>query len=114
MTNKQETEKIIQQNYGYAPKLKPEDIDHVIMTRQFHVFPQTGITVCLVWLQNGHYVIGESECLSSENFDKELGEKIAYDNARNKICGLEGYLLKERELLHQKKISKSSRSLVSM
>lgn len=42
---------------------------------------------------------GESACASPENFDPEIGRKIAYDNAFNKIWLLEGYLLKEK--LHQ-------------
>ena len=37
-----------------------------------------------------------SACASPENFDAELGRKIARDNARNKIRALEGYLLKQR------------------
>jgi hypothetical protein len=34
--------------------------------------------------------------VSKENFDVEIGEKIAYENARNKIWELEGYLLQEK------------------
>jgi hypothetical protein len=29
------------------------------------------------------------------NFDEEIGQKIAYDNAREQIWQLEGYLLKQ-------------------
>ncbi len=46
-------------------------------------------------LENGFTVTGESACASPENFDAEIGKKIAYDNAREKIWLLEGYLLKE-------------------
>lgn len=35
-------------------------------------------------------------CASTENFDAEIGKKIAYENARNKIWQLEGYLLKQK------------------
>ena len=31
-----------------------------------------------------------------ENFDEEIGRKIAYQNAVQKIWSLEGYLLKEK------------------
>lgn len=41
-------------------------------------------------------VTDESACASPQNFDAEIGEKIAYENARNKIWQLEGYLLKEQ------------------
>jgi hypothetical protein len=32
---------------------------------------------------------------SIENFDQEIGERISFDDARDKIWQLEGYLLKE-------------------
>ena len=40
--------------------------------------------------------IGESAAASPENFDKEIGRKIARENARNKIWALEGYLLRSK------------------
>ncbi|WP_249451677.1 Gp49 family protein, partial [Escherichia coli] len=41
-------------------------------------------------------VTGESACASPENFDAEIGRKIARQNAVNKIWMLEGYLLKQK------------------
>ena len=61
------------------------------MQEQFHVFPGTTLTVCALTLQNGFTVVGESASASPENFDADLGRKIARDNARNKIWALEGY-----------------------
>ena len=46
--------------------------------------------------RNGFHVVGESAAASPENFDAEIGRKIARDNARNKIWALEGYLLRSR------------------
>ena len=60
------------------------------------MFPKTQLTVCCLTLRNGFTVTGESACASPENFNKEIGEKIAFENARNKIWVLEGYLLKEK------------------
>ena len=54
------------------------------------------LTFCVLILKNGFTVTGESACASPENFDAEIGKKIAYENARNKIWQLEGYLLKEK------------------
>ena len=54
------------------------------------------LTFCVLVLKNGFTVTGESACASPENFDEEIGQKIAYDNAVNKIWPLEGYLLKEQ------------------
>ena len=54
------------------------------------------LTFCVLVLENGFTVTGESACASPENFDPEIGKKIAKENAINKIWFLEGYLLKEQ------------------
>lgn len=54
------------------------------------------LTFCVLVLKNGFTVTGESACASPENFDAEVGRKIARQNAVNKIWLLEGYLLKQR------------------
>ena len=54
------------------------------------------LTFCIIVLRNGFTVTGESACASPENFDAELGRKIARSNAVNKIWPLLGYALKQR------------------
>lgn len=54
------------------------------------------LTFCVLTLSNGFTVTGESACASPENFDAEIGRKIARQNATNKIWLLEGYLLKQK------------------
>ncbi|WP_312838473.1 Gp49 family protein [Pantoea piersonii] len=54
------------------------------------------LTFCVLVLENGFTVIGESACASPGNFDAEIGCKIARQNAVNKIWPLEGYLLKQQ------------------
>ena len=71
-------------------------IDGAIASEQYHVFLGTTLTVCALTLRNGYIVTGESASASPENFDKDIGRKIARDNARNKIWALEGYLLREK------------------
>jgi len=78
-----------------APRITPERIEEVIKSEEYHIFENSQSTVCLLTLNNGYSVIGESACASPENFNKELGEKIARESAKNKIWALEGYLLKE-------------------
>lgn len=87
-------EKEIQDKGLNAPRLTPENIDATILTEQFHVFPGTTMTVCALTLKNGFVVIGESAAASPENFNEEIGRKIARENARNKIWALEGYTLR--------------------
>jgi len=78
-----------------APRLNPQHIDSCVKSAQYHVFDGV-LTVCCITLKNGFTVTGESACASPENFDKEIGEKIAFEQARNKIWMLEGYLLKQK------------------
>ena len=54
------------------------------------------LTFCVLVLQNGFTVTGESACASPENFDFEIGRKIARQNAEQKIWPLMGYHLKQQ------------------
>lgn len=68
-----------------------------------HVIPSVPIpeplfllTFCVIVLRNGFTVTGESACASPENFDAEIGRKIARENAVRKIWPLMGYELRSR------------------
>lgn len=97
-----------------APRVTPQRIDEVIgechyftageAARSFWPDPNAAdpihpnmdlLTLCVLVLKNGFTVTGESACASPENFDPEIGRKIARENAVNKVWMLEGYLLKE-------------------
>lgn len=99
MVGEQEIEDEIQAKRLNAPRLTPDHLDAVIAGEQYHVFPGTTLTVCCLTLVNGFTVTGQSAAASPENFDEEIGRKIARADAREKIWMLEGYLLRER--LHQ-------------
>ncbi len=75
--------------YGY--QTRDETVDTATYPEALNL-----LTFCVITLKNGFTVTGESACASPENFDEEIGQKIAYDNAVNKIWPLEGYLLKEQ------------------
>jgi len=81
-----------------APRITPRELDDKIVADLYHVFPGTTLTVCCLVLENGFAVTGQSAAASPENFDEEIGRKIARADAREKIWQLEGYLL--RESLH--------------
>ena len=57
------------------------------------------LTFCVLVLRNGFTVTGESACASPENFDAEIGRKIARENAVNKVWALMGYELRTK--LHE-------------
>jgi len=96
MNNEQKIESEIQAKGLNAPRLNPQMIDETITSEQYHVFAGTTLTVCALTLRNGYIVTGESAAASAENFDQAIGRKIARENARNKIWGLEGYLLRQK------------------
>ena len=54
------------------------------------------LTFCVLVLKNGFTVTGESACASPENFDAEIGRKIARENAVQKMWPLMGYELKSK------------------
>ena len=99
-----------------APRITPADIEANIKQTYFFTAeegvqgalaktdPELGVecpsistlTFCVLVLRNGFTVTGESACASPENFDAELGRKIARQNAVAKIRPLMGYALKEK------------------
>ena len=64
------------------------------------------LTFCVLVMQNGFTVTGESTCADSENFDAEIGRRIAREDAVRKVWALEGYLL--RQQLHETKEAQQS------
>ena len=53
------------------------------------------LTFCVLVLRNGFTVTGESACASPENFDAEIGRRIARENAVQKIWPLLGFRLRD-------------------
>jgi hypothetical protein len=96
-----------------APRVTPADIEANIAS-EWYINGGTGVvpddfqppvpvghplyllTFCVLVLRNGFTVTGESACASPENFDAELGKKIARANAVNKVWPLMGYELRSQ------------------
>lgn len=113
MNDDKSIEQEIQAKGKTAPRITPADIEAAIAS-EWYINAGTGVvpddfqppvparhplnqlTFCVLVLRNGFTVTGESACASPENFDAEIGRKIARDNAKQKIWMLEGYLLKEQ------------------
>ena len=96
MTKENEIEKELNEKGLNAPRLCPTDIDAVIKSKTFTNLPSGKCMVCELTLKNGYTIRGEAACVSPENFNQEIGEKISFEDARKKIWGLEGYLLQEK------------------
>lgn len=117
--NKQTIEQEIQaKGANVSPRITPDDIETNILTEhyftaddgvhgEFHKrnphfvgvppsIPLSLLTFCVLVLRNGFTVTGESACASPENFDADIGRKIARENAVNKIWPLMGYELRSK------------------
>ncbi|NLZ40187.1 MAG: hypothetical protein GX886_02830 [Comamonadaceae bacterium] len=114
--NDHDIEQEIQAKGLTAPRVTPADIEANIASEHYFTaghgewaaqchgdaeraqIPQelNLLTFCVLVLRNGFTVTGESACASPENFDAELGRKIARQNAVQKLWPLLGFLLKEK------------------
>ena len=95
-----------------APRITPADIEANIVSEHYFTagfaVTATGVqaegvnpaldllTFCVLVLRNGFTVTGESACVSPENFDAEIGRKVARQNAIEKIWPLMGYELRTK------------------
>ena len=114
--NDETIEQEIQAKGLTAPRVTPADIEADIIDELYFTAREASIgqdiapedrpykasqahrllTFCVLTLRNGFTVTGESACASPENFDAELGRKIARQNAVDKMWPLMGYALKQR------------------
>lgn len=114
------TEQLIQEKGLTAPRVTPDDLKANIISEHYFSamdgaigkMEHTGeplcptvkrdknalnlLTFCVLVLRNGFTVTGESACASPENFNAEIGRKIARENAEQKIWPLMGYYLKQQ------------------
>lgn len=116
-------ENLIQAKGKLAPRITPADIEANIVSEHYFtaregragaleaetyvgrerpmkdnsdLLPLDLLTFCVLVLKNGFTVTGESACASPENFDAEIGRRIARENAKQKIWPLMGYELKTK------------------
>lgn len=99
-----------------APRITPADVEANIASEHYFTAKEAVVrvggwpvdqvsaslgllTFCVLVLRNGFTVTGESACASPENFNAEVGRRIARDKAVDKIWPLMGYQLKDR--LHE-------------
>lgn len=100
-----------------APRVTPADIEAAIASEHFFTaadgcigsqnqpaewresdfpLPLSLLTFCVLVMRNGFTVVGTNACVSPENFNAEIGRKIARENAVREIWPLLGYELKSR------------------
>lgn len=82
-----------------AEHVTKEYMDSRIASKEFTKLGQT-LTHCRIILDNGYSVTGESACVNEANYNQEIGERIAFDNAYNRLWPLFGFLLAEKNKLN--------------
>lgn len=82
------------QRKSTAPRVTERDVDAAIVSAQYHHFPDTTVTVCVLTLRNGHTVVGKSACVHAENFDAAIGREFAFTDARHEVWAVLGYELR--------------------
>lgn len=80
---------------GGAPKVTKALIEAKI--KEVEYVTHGTLTWCVLHMENGFTITGKpSACVSPENYDAELGRKIAYENSFESTWQLEGYLLAQK------------------
>lgn len=77
-------------------KCSLSDMLNRVKKTEYVVLPDGKTTICILYIENGYTVRGESSCVVPEEFNKALGEKYAYERAIDELWPLEGYLLAEK------------------
>lgn len=88
-------EKEIRAKGKTGPRVTAESLEAKIVRQEFHRLTDV-LTVCVLTMENGFTVTGESACADPANYDEAIGRKIARANAFEKLWPLEGYFLRER------------------
>ena len=110
----------IEARASVAPRVTPADVENEIASEHYFTaadgyrsapcFDPNGqptdclpppaplelLTFCVLVLRNGFTVTGESACASPQNFDAEIGRRVARQNAVNKVWPLLGFRLRDR------------------
>lgn len=106
----QETEKECAEN-AVAPRVSLSDIERKIDEKHFVTgaqaleavagklnddHPLNFLTMCFPIMDNGYMVVGKSAPASAQNFNKDLGQKLAYEDAVRQVWPLMGFVLRDR------------------
>lgn len=85
-----------------APKVTKDQIEGRIDSVSYHRLGAT-TTLCFLALDNGYSVLGHSACVNPQNYDEQIGQSLAYEDAVRQLWPLFGFELAERQ--HQKALS---------
>ena len=110
------TEELIVEKGKTAPRVTPAAVEDAIVSEHYFTAENGAfgaaldagfdafecpaelalLTFCVLVLDNGFTVHGVSACASPENFDEEIVQKVARQNAVNQIWPLLGFRLRDQ------------------
>lgn len=78
-----------------APRVTPAAIDAMIASQELIKVDELGM-LCAITLHNGMKILGKNlGSVSRENYDEGIAKQKAYEDARNQIWPLAGFMLAE-------------------
>lgn len=85
------------------PKVTKEDVEAAIERVEYVVLPDGRTTIALCFLDNGFTVRGESACVVLAEFDAELGQRYALEDAKSQVWRFLGFRLADLKAIEAKK-----------
>jgi hypothetical protein len=81
-----------------APRVTEDSIKEKIDFVTYHVkeLGPSKLTLCFITMRNGFIFVGKAAPASPANFNAEIGQRYAYEDAFKQIWTHEGYLLREK------------------
>lgn len=78
-------------------KTAPEEVRDIWTSKNiasvfYGVLPSKKTTICEIILKNGFSIVGTSACVDVRNFNEQLGQKLAFNDAYQKVEEFEAYL----------------------
>ncbi len=70
---------------GKTNFVSTEAVEDSIAGVDDHRFEGSTVTVCCLHLRNGFTIVGQSACVNPDNFDIELGQELALDDAKQQV-----------------------------
>lgn len=77
-------------------KVTEEMVTASIVKAEYTVLQDGRTTICLLTLDNGFTVRGESSCVVKDNFDQTVGEHYSSLDARRKVWAFLGFRLADK------------------
>lgn len=87
--------------------MNKQDVEERILVTEYTKLGEK-TTICLITLDNGFEIVGTSSCVNPDMYNKQLGEKYAYEQAVSKAIEFLAYELQNENFISNCKYSFSN------